>query len=184
MARKVIAACGGSVRGKTIAHAGPDLQAQHRRHARRAVPRHRHALQDAGAKVRAYDPAGHGRTRKTMLPDVAFAENAYACAEGADALVIVTEWDAFRALDLDRMRRGLKDPDPGRPAQHLPPGGDEEARLPLRQHWTRPASGPPIQDCRKLPDEQGRFGRKVLPGTWSSVRRTCLLGSTPHVIIR
>ena len=48
--------------------------------------------------------------RANLLPDVAFAENAYACAEGADALVIITEWDAFRALDLGRIRSGLKNP--------------------------------------------------------------------------
>ncbi|MCJ2051653.1 UDP binding domain-containing protein, partial [Methylobacterium sp. J-070] len=48
------------------------------------------------------DPEGMGHAR-TLMPDVAYAEDAYACAEGADALVIVTEWNAFRALDLGRL---------------------------------------------------------------------------------
>ena len=45
-----------------------------------------------------------------MLDGIEYAEDPYACAEGADALVIVTEWDAFRALDLERIRDALKQP--------------------------------------------------------------------------
>ncbi|MCJ2048118.1 UDP binding domain-containing protein, partial [Methylobacterium sp. J-070] len=52
------------------------------------------------------DPEGMGHAR-TLMPDVAYAEDAYACAEGADALVIVTEWNAFRALDLGRLRETM-----------------------------------------------------------------------------
>ncbi|MGU3543904.1 UDP binding domain-containing protein, partial [Methylobacterium sp. A52T] len=66
-------------------------------------------LQDAGAVVRAYDPEGMEQARP-LLPGVAFAEDAYHCAEGADALVLVTEWDAFRALDLDRLRAAMQRP--------------------------------------------------------------------------
>jgi UDPglucose 6-dehydrogenase len=109
MARKVIAACGGSVRGKTIALLG--LAFKPNTDDMRDAPSLAiaTALQDAGATVRAYDPQGMAHAR-TMLPDVVFADNAYACAEGADALVIVTDWDEFRALDLDRIRRGLTTP--------------------------------------------------------------------------
>jgi UDPglucose 6-dehydrogenase len=60
-------------------------------------------LQDAGAQIVAYDPEGMEQARP-LLQGVAYAEDAYACAEGADALVIVTEWNAFRALDLTRLK--------------------------------------------------------------------------------
>ena len=46
----------------------------------------------------------------SSLPEIAYAPDAYACLEGADALVIVTEWNAFRALDLDRVKAALKRP--------------------------------------------------------------------------
>jgi UDPglucose 6-dehydrogenase len=126
MARKVIRACGGSVRGKTIALLGltfkPDTDDM------REAPSLAIAagLQDAGARVRAYDPEGMEQARP-LLPDVAFAEDAYSCAEGADAVVIVTEWNAFRALDLDRLRLSMRAPvlvdlrniyDPATAAQH------------------------------------------------------------------
>jgi UDPglucose 6-dehydrogenase len=67
------------------------------------------ALQDAGAQVRAFDPAGMEHARG-MMRGVTFAADAYDCATGADALVIVTEWDAFRALDLDRVKGLMKAP--------------------------------------------------------------------------
>jgi UDPglucose 6-dehydrogenase len=66
-------------------------------------------LQDAGAHVRAYDPVGMDLAR-TILDDVTFAEDAYDCAKGAHALVLVTEWEAFRALDLGRIRDLLATP--------------------------------------------------------------------------
>jgi UDPglucose 6-dehydrogenase len=109
MARKVIAACGGSVRGLTIAVLGltfkPNTDDMREAPSIALVV----ALQDAGAKIRAYDPEGMEQAR-SVLANVEYAENAYACAEGADALVIVTEWDAFRALDLDRVKPLLKRP--------------------------------------------------------------------------
>jgi UDPglucose 6-dehydrogenase len=104
MARKVIKACGGSVRGKTVALLGltfkPNTDDMRDAPSLAIVA----GLQDAGAKVRAYDPEGMEQAR-TLMPAVDYAENAYACAEGADALVLVTEWNAFRALDLDRLRQ-------------------------------------------------------------------------------
>jgi len=67
------------------------------------------ALRDGGAKIVAYDPEGMASAR-LLMPDIAYAADAYSCAAGADALVIVTEWDAFRALDLDRVRHEMKAP--------------------------------------------------------------------------
>jgi UDPglucose 6-dehydrogenase len=66
-------------------------------------------LQDGGATIRAYDPEGMAAA-KTMLPDVTYATDPYDCARDADALVIVTEWDMFRALDLGRLKAALAAP--------------------------------------------------------------------------
>ena len=103
MARKVVAACGGSVRGKTIAVLGltfkPNTDDMREAPSLSIIT----ALQDQGAQIRAYDPVGMEAARG-LLTDVAYAPNAYACVEGADAVVIVTEWDEFRALDLGRVR--------------------------------------------------------------------------------
>jgi UDPglucose 6-dehydrogenase len=109
MGRKVIAACGGSVRGATIAVLGltfkPNTDDMRDAPSIALIT----ALQDAGARVRAYDPEGMKQAR-SVLENVEYADNAYSCIDGADALVIVTEWDAFRALDLDRVRKLLKRP--------------------------------------------------------------------------
>ncbi|HSP25379.1 MAG TPA: UDP binding domain-containing protein, partial [Saliniramus sp.] len=67
------------------------------------------ALQDAGAKVRAYDPEGMEQAR-LVLDGVSYADDVYSCAEGADCLVIVTEWDAFRALDFARLKMIMNAP--------------------------------------------------------------------------
>jgi UDPglucose 6-dehydrogenase len=67
------------------------------------------ALQDAGATVKAYDPEGHEQARP-MLPDIEYCEGPYQAIEGADALAILTEWDAFRALDFKRVKKLLKSP--------------------------------------------------------------------------
>ena len=61
------------------------------------------ALQDMGAKVRAYDPVGMEQA-KSVIGNVTFCNNAYSCAERASALVIVTEWEQFRALDFERLK--------------------------------------------------------------------------------
>jgi len=66
------------------------------------------ALQAAGAKIQAFDPEGHEARR--MLGGVDFKEDPYDVAAGADALVIITEWDQFRALDLDRIRAVMATP--------------------------------------------------------------------------
>jgi UDPglucose 6-dehydrogenase len=66
-------------------------------------------LQAAGANIRAFDPASMEQA-KTVLSDIQYHTNAYDCIEQSDALVIVTEWDAFRALDLDRVKASLRTP--------------------------------------------------------------------------
>jgi len=103
MARRLINACGGDVRGKTIAILG--LTFKPNTDDMREAPSIAiiQALQDAGAKVRAYDPEGMEQA-KAVLTEVDYAANAYACVTGADAVCLVTEWDEFRALDLDRVR--------------------------------------------------------------------------------
>ncbi|MGF3028060.1 UDP-glucose dehydrogenase family protein [Methylobacterium aquaticum] len=109
MARKVVAACGGSVRGKRIAVLGltfkPNTDDMREAPSLSIIA----GLQDAGATVVAYDPEGMEQAR-LLLSEVAYAQDAYGCAEGAEALVLVTEWDAFRALDLARLRSVMASP--------------------------------------------------------------------------
>jgi UDPglucose 6-dehydrogenase len=109
MADKVLDACGGSVTGKTVALLGLAFKpnTDDMRDAPSLVIAS--ALQSLGARVRAFDPESMSQARP-LLPGVDFCEDAYACVEGAHALVIVTEWDAFRALDLDRVRDALAEP--------------------------------------------------------------------------
>ncbi|MEY4855904.1 MAG: hypothetical protein RLZZ97_734 [Gemmatimonadota bacterium] len=102
MASRVIAACGGSVRGKTVGVLGvafkPNTDDMRDAPSLAIVP----ALQDAGATVRAYDPAAMHEAGP-LLPGVQWCTDAYDAAVGADVLVIITEWNEFRALDLDRV---------------------------------------------------------------------------------
>jgi UDPglucose 6-dehydrogenase len=109
MARKVSAALGGNLRGKTIAVLG--LTFKPNTDDLREAPSIPLiiALKDMGASVRAYDPAGMANARAEFT-DIAFTDGPYACAQGADALVIVTEWEQFRALDLDRLKKAMKQP--------------------------------------------------------------------------
>jgi UDPglucose 6-dehydrogenase len=109
MARKVIAACSGSVRGKRIAVLGlafkPNTDDMREAPSLAIIA----ALQDGGAEIVAYDPESM-EPAKALLSGVSFAADPYSCIDGADALVIVTEWDAFRALDLDRVKNSLRAP--------------------------------------------------------------------------
>ncbi|MFG1266272.1 UDP-glucose dehydrogenase family protein [Xanthobacter aminoxidans] len=103
MARKVIQALGGSARGRTIGILGltfkPNTDDMRDAPSISIIT----ALQDAGAVVRAHDPEGVEQAR-LVLDNVTYVDSPYEAASGADALVIVTEWDAFRALDLKRIR--------------------------------------------------------------------------------
>ncbi|HEX5957937.1 MAG TPA: UDP binding domain-containing protein, partial [Hyphomicrobiaceae bacterium] len=109
MARKVIAVCGGSVRGCTIAVLGLTFKADTDDMRESPAVSIITALQDAGAKVRSYDPQGMEHAR-SILSGVEFATDAYACAEGADALVVMTEWSHFKGLDLGRLKSLLQRP--------------------------------------------------------------------------
>ena len=103
MAARVIAACNGSVAGLTVAVLGltfkPNTDDMRDAPSLEIVP----ALLAAGAAVRAYDPEGMVEARRLLGEGLTYCESAYAALDGADALVIVTEWDQFRALDTDRM---------------------------------------------------------------------------------
>jgi UDPglucose 6-dehydrogenase len=109
MARKVANACGGSLRGKTIAVLGltfkPNTDDMREAPSIPLIT----ALHDMGACVRAFDPAGMAQA-EPLVPGVIYCDGPYACAEGAHALVIVTEWEQFRALDLDEIKRRMRSP--------------------------------------------------------------------------
>ena len=109
MAEKIVAACGGSVAGKTIAILGlafkPNTDDLREAASLVILP----ALAAAGATLRAHDPQAM-REAANELAGVAMCKSPYEAAKDADALVILTEWDAYRALDLDRLKRDLKAP--------------------------------------------------------------------------
>jgi UDPglucose 6-dehydrogenase len=109
MGRKVIAACGGDIRGKSIAVLGltfkPNTDDMREAPSLDIVQ----ALLDAGARVTAYDPQTSEAARE-MLPDIGYATSPYDAAEGADCLVLVTEWDAFRSLDFEQLKTVMRVP--------------------------------------------------------------------------
>ncbi len=102
MASRVMQACGGSVRGKVVAVLGvafkPNTDDMREAPSLAIVP----ALQDAGATIRAYDPAAMHEAQP-LLPDVQWCSDAYDAAKGADVLVLITEWNEFRALDFEQL---------------------------------------------------------------------------------
>jgi len=107
MAGKVIKAMGGDVAGKTIGVLGLAFK-QNTDDMRDApsldiVP----ALIKAGATIKAFDPEAMEEAKK-LMDGLNYAENAYEAVEGADAMIILTEWDQFRALDLERIKASLK----------------------------------------------------------------------------
>jgi UDPglucose 6-dehydrogenase len=109
MARKVVTALDGSIRGKTVAVLGlsfkPNTDDMRDSPSIPLIT----ALHDLGAVVRGYDPAAM-EAAKAQLPDVIYCGSAYEAAEGAEAVVIATEWEQFRALDLDRLRSVMAAP--------------------------------------------------------------------------
>src|SRR5436190_6388683 len=109
MAEKVVAACGGSLRDKLVAVLGltfkPNTDDMREAPSLAIVP----ALEARGARVRAFDPHGMSEARK-LLPRIDSAADAYSCVNGADVMVILTEWDEFRALDLDRVKAAMRSP--------------------------------------------------------------------------
>ena len=109
MGRKVIAACGGDVRGKQIGILG--LTFKPNTDDMRDAPSIAviQTLIDAGAKVKAFDPEGM-EIAKTMISGIDYAEDAYDAAADADCLVLITEWNAFRSLDLERLKSVMAKP--------------------------------------------------------------------------
>jgi len=109
MAKKVIDFCGGSVTGLTIGVLGltfkPNTDDMRDAPSLDIVP----ALQAAGAKIVAFDPEGMTEAAR-MLEDVAFAKTAYDAANGADVLVVITEWHEFRGLDPRRLKQAMRQP--------------------------------------------------------------------------
>jgi UDPglucose 6-dehydrogenase len=109
MADKIIAACGGTLIDKTVAVLGltfkPNTDDMRDAPSLEVLPR----LAAAGAAIRAFDPEGMVEARK-LLPDLVYCNDAYETMTGADALVLLTEWNEFRALDLARVRRLLVNP--------------------------------------------------------------------------
>lgn len=109
MADHIIAALGGSAAGKTVAVLGltfkPNTDDMREAASLEIIP----ALQAAGATVRAFDPEGM-REAKRLLVGVIWCDNEYAAMKGADALAILTEWNEFRALDMERVKALLKRP--------------------------------------------------------------------------
>ncbi|CAA7619842.1 UDP-glucose/GDP-mannose dehydrogenase family protein [Magnetospirillum sp. SS-4] len=110
MAERVVAACGGSAKGKTVAVLGltfkPNTDDMRDSPAIDIVT----ALIEAGAAVKAFDPEGMHEAAKLLPRAVTYCGDAYATMPGADCLVIITEWNEFRALDLDRVKSLLKAP--------------------------------------------------------------------------
>ena len=109
MAGKIIQACGGNVAGKTIGILGltfkPNTDDMREAPSLDIIP----ALLAAGASVRAYDPEGMAEARKEM-PEVTYVDGPYDVAQNADAIVILTEWDQFRALDFERIAKTMVNP--------------------------------------------------------------------------
>ncbi len=108
MARRIVAACGGTVRGRTIAILGlsfkPNTDDLRDSPALDIIA----ALRGLGAVVRAYDPAGMDNARKLFDDGLVLCRSAYEAAEEAEAVVIVTEWNQFRSLDLARLGRAVR----------------------------------------------------------------------------
>src|SRR6201987_620281 len=109
MARKVAAALGGNLRGKTVAVLGltfkPNTDDVRESPATPLIT----GLLDMGAKVRAHDPVGIEQARKE-LPGIEYCDDPYACLHGADAMVVVTEWVQYRTLDLERLKASMAQP--------------------------------------------------------------------------
>jgi UDPglucose 6-dehydrogenase len=109
MADKIIAACGGTLAGKTVAVLGltfkPNTDDMRDAPSLEVLPR----LAAAGAVIRAFDPEGMTEAKK-LLPNVVYCNDAYEAMEGAEALVLLTEWNEFRALDLARVAGLLVNP--------------------------------------------------------------------------
>jgi UDPglucose 6-dehydrogenase len=109
MIDKVVNALGGDARGKTVAMLGLAFKPETDDMRDSPTIPIIKGLQERGASVRAYDPQGMENAKK-IFEDVTYCEDAYSTAEGADALVLATEWNEFRALNFERIRKALRQP--------------------------------------------------------------------------
>ncbi len=109
MANRIADAMGGDVVGKAIAVLGvsfkPNTDDMREAPSLSFLPK----LQEMGAQITCYDPVAM-EIAKPLLPEVGWAKGVYEAASGADALVIATEWNEFRALDLDELAKSMKTP--------------------------------------------------------------------------
>ena len=109
MAQRVVNACGGSLQGKSVSVLGltfkPNTDDMRDSPSLDIVP----ALLKAGAKIKAFDPAGMSEAKK-LLSGIEYVDGPYDTLEGADVVVIITEWDEFRALDLERVKSLMNKP--------------------------------------------------------------------------
>lgn len=157
MAGRVITACDGDVTGKRVAILGLTFKpnTDDMRDAASIVIIEE--LQAAGAEIVAYDPEGMEQA-KLVLPHTNYAADPYACATDADVLVILTEWDAFRALDLRELKRRLRRPALVDLRNIYPP--EDVAAAGLR-YWSigRPATDEPPADSDSMVGSQGISGK-------------------------
>ena len=109
MVEKIVGAMKGDVSGKTVAVLGLSFKPETDDMRDAPAVEILQSLISRGAQVRAYDPAAMSKAQK-LLPDVQMCQNEYEACEGADALVIITEWNQFRMLDLERVKGLLRTP--------------------------------------------------------------------------
>jgi UDPglucose 6-dehydrogenase len=110
MARKVAAVCNGPLRGKTIALLGLTFKADTDDMRDAASIPLAQALTDAGSILKAYDPVANGRARTLLPPEVQYCSSATEAAKGADAVVIVTEWQEFAEIDFSKLKVAMRSP--------------------------------------------------------------------------
>jgi len=109
MIDKIAEALGGEVKGKTVAILGLAFKPETDDMRDSPTIPIIKGLQERGAKVRAYDPQATDNA-KSMFTDLTYCDDAYSTAEGADALVLATEWNEFRALNFERIKKALRQP--------------------------------------------------------------------------
>jgi UDPglucose 6-dehydrogenase len=107
---KIRHALGGSVKGKTVALLGLTFKPNTDDLRESPAIRVLEGLLDEGAHIQAYDPVGMPFAAKTPRENVRYCDNEYVAAEGADAVIVATEWNQFRALDADRLMAALREP--------------------------------------------------------------------------
>jgi UDPglucose 6-dehydrogenase len=188
MARKVMAACGGTVRGKTIAVLGLTFKAE--TDDMRGAPSIDiiRALQDYGATVRVFDPVGMASASK-ILENVTFATDSYDAAFGADAVVVVTDWEMFGALDLLRLKSFMADPilvdlrnlfQPGEVTRHgiayIGLGCPVDGAPQMIATGTSQTTGKPPEPAQLIPLPMSR-GRMLPPEPQPQPRRAAISGT-------